>query len=502
MADEEEDQLPPPEEGDNPDDETRRLLAAQPIGKSSPPPESQPAAQTIAPVGSTEDLENKAAARTIPRTAAPETGSTEDLEAKADTNNPLMKAAAPHPVTSGVASLWTKADNIHNPILRVLGKVGAAGVRAADTIGSIAAPGAAMMIPGSTLNTRMNENRERRQNTEDIANDEKVAQTKNLDAQPELKQAGLDIKQKTLDETAQKNQNTNLINLRRQGLTQGEDGRISPIQYAEMSPHEQGVFDLQNAEKEMKEAQTALAQSKNDPTSPVYQQAQARLQTAQRNAQTAAGRLGLEGLKYKGDYLGEDAEGKALPGTEKDAAGAPIGPRVQKGNAANAPTAQRLNKSDLARNAQQNIASMKALIDENPDLFGKVSGRFTTFQQMMGSDDPAIAKLGVEGHNLAMSSNGIHGLRSAEAVQATEHMLMNNFRNSPKATKAALDAMGDSVKTFIDDAQLGKKAGESAVPTGTGKTLSQAAIQQAAKDHNVSVEEAAKQAKAAGYTIQ
>lgn len=445
--------IPPPD--DEEDDEKRRELAAQPIGKSS----------AIAPIGSTEDLENKAAARTIPRTAAPETGSTEDLEAKADTNNPMMKAAGPHPVTSGVASLWSKADNIHNPILRVIGKIGAAGARAADTIGSIAAPGVAAMIPGSTLNGKMNENRQRAQETEDIGNEKTQAETKNLDAQPELKQAKLNQDQAKIDETAEKNKNQNAAVLRKQGLTQGADGSIQPIQYADMSPHEQGVFDLQNAEKEMKEAQTALAQSKNDPTSPVYIQAQTRLQTAQKNAQTAAGRLGLEGLKYKGDYLGQDAEGKALPGAETDASGAPIGAKVQHGNAANNPTAQRLNKSDLARNAQQNIANMKKLIDENPELFGKIAGRFTTFDQMLGTGDPALTKLAIEGHNLAMSSNGIHGLRSAEAVTATEHMLLGQFRNDPKATKAALDAMGESVKTFIDDAKLGKKAGDSVEPT-------------------------------------
>lgn len=448
--------IPIPEQEDDSQEEEQKRLKAIQIGTQEVPTSAQPAA---AKIGSTEDLENKTAARTIPRTStqAPETGSTEDLENKGE--QARLKPIAPHPVTSGVASLWGKADNIHNPILRVIGKIGAAGARAADTIGSIAAPGAAAMIPGSTMNHVMNENRERRQNTEDIENEEREAQTKNLDAQPELKQAKLNQDQSKIDETAEKNKNQNASVLRKQGLTMGEDGQVKPIQYADMSPHEQGVYDLQSAQTEAKEAQAALERSKNDPTSPIYQQAQQRLETATKNAQTAAGRLGLEGYKFNADYLGKGPTGEALAGAEKDEAGNPIGAKVQHGNAANTPTAQRLNKSDLARNAQQNISSMKELIDKNPDLFGKVAGRFTTFEQMMGSDDAAIAQLGVEGHNLAMSSNGIHGLRSAEAVQATEHMLMNHFRNSPEATKAALDAMGSSVGTFIDDAKMGKKAG-------------------------------------------
>jgi hypothetical protein len=184
------------------DDDPEQKRWARPIPDGTPPTKSQivplqssdqPAAATVgkssgvAPIGSTEDLENKAAARTIPRTAAPETGSTEDLESKADTNNPLMRAGL-HPVTSGVASLWSRADNIHNPVLRVLAKVGAGAARAADTVGSIVAPGAAAMIPGSTLNSKMSESRQRRQDTEDIENNQRVAQTGLANAETQEKQ--------------------------------------------------------------------------------------------------------------------------------------------------------------------------------------------------------------------------------------------------------------------------------------------------------------------------
>jgi hypothetical protein len=48
----------------------------------------------------------------------------------------------------------------------------------------------------------------------------------------------------------------------------------------------------------------------------------------------------------------------------------------------------------------------------------------------------------------------------------------------------------------------GKSQGGGNAQQPTGKVLSMAQIQQAAKDHNVSVDEATRQAKAAGYTIQ
>jgi hypothetical protein len=76
---------------------------------------------------------------------------------------------------------------------------------------------------------------------------------------------------------------------------------------------------------------------------------------------------------------------------------------------------------------------------------------------MIGSDDPDIARLGVMFHNIALASNGAHGLRSQEAVTQTENDLLNHFRNGPAATKAALSAMTGSMQTFIDAADRGKR---------------------------------------------
>lgn len=127
-------------------------------------------------------------------------------------------------------------------------------------------------------------------------------------------------------------------------------------------------------------------------------------------------------------------------------------------NGGGVPTAQRANKADLAVNIQQNVDDMKKLIDAEPELFGKIAGRYTTFQQMMGSDDPHIAVIGIAGHNAALANNSIHGIRSADGAKTTEAMILNHFRNGPDATKAALDEMARSAGTFITSAQLGKAA--------------------------------------------
>jgi hypothetical protein len=70
---------------------------------------------------------------------------------------------------------------------------------------------------------------------------------------------------------------------------------------------------------------------------------------------------------------------------------------------------------------------------------------------MIGSNDPDIQALGVRMHNIALASNGAHGIRSAQAVKETEDELFNHFHAGPNAILGALDATRDSMKTFIQD---------------------------------------------------
>jgi len=121
------------------------------------------------------------------------------------------------------------------------------------------------------------------------------------------------------------------------------------------------------------------------------------------------------------------------------------------------PGAERLRRADLADNAQGNLDGIADDIKADPSLFGRVAGRYTDVQQMMGSDDPAIARIGMRIHNYALASNGAHGLRSAQAIPDTEHTLLNHFRNSPDATISAIGAARDSLNDFITDATLGKR---------------------------------------------
>ncbi len=128
------------------------------------------------PIGSTEDLESRIAPRPLPSgRAIPITpGSTEDLEDKSLQTFEHPKSA---PIQTGVASLWTKAENIHNPILRVLGEIGAGGARALDAVGTAVAPRIAAAIPGSTVNQEVAQNREAKQDAQQAELSQKEAVT-------------------------------------------------------------------------------------------------------------------------------------------------------------------------------------------------------------------------------------------------------------------------------------------------------------------------------------
>lgn len=108
-------------------------------------------------------------------------------------------------------------------------------------------------------------------------------------------------------------------------------------------------------------------------------------------------------------------------------------------------------RAALASNVLENADEVEKLIKARPDLVGAAGGRYTSIQQMIGSDDPDIAALGVRMHNIALASNGAHGLRSQQAVQQTEDELFNHFKTGAHGIEGALNATRGSMKTFLDD---------------------------------------------------
>jgi hypothetical protein len=343
-----------------------------------------------------------------------------------------------------------------------LGKLAHIGAKAGNIALDVLNPRAAALIPGTELNRATQEEKLKgdigAQETRETAALGEKNRERHEENVEDTNAKKLDEAQQKIDETENKDKSAREIALRKQGLKLDEGGNAVPLAPEDMSENERAVHDLKVAQADSATAKAALDRIKADPNSPQNQAALERIRVMAKNAATAAGKLGLDKDKYVADYFGLDKDGNPIPGTTTDEkTGQPIGPRIAHAAAANAPGAERLKRSDLAYNVLQNSGDLRNMIKSNPDLFGKIAGHFTTAQQLIGSDDPNLAKIGIAIHNVALASNGAHGLRSAEAVKETEDKLLNHFRNGPEATMAGLDEIDKSVGSFIEAAEQGKK---------------------------------------------
>ncbi len=330
----------------------------------------------------------------------------------------------------------------------ILGKIGHAASSIGQGLAEGVAPYVLPAIPGSQANIAAQEARGESGVEQAQGKEMKAAQIATEQQKPELKEQAAELAQQKLE-------NAQNALLRKQQLKVDAAGHQIPLTYEELTPQEQGAYDLQQAKSNAQNSIAALKQAQADPNSPASKLVLEKAKAEAKKLDIAAQRLGIESDKYKADYLGVDHDGNPLAGAQTTEEGKPVGVKVSK--AEQSTTSMRLNKADLSQNVQLNAANAAKLIDANPELFGKVSGRYTNVREMAGTDDPAIVQLGIQIHNMAVASAGIHGQRGQAAVEAYEKDILNKFRNSPDATKAALNELSGSVQTFIDDARAGKK---------------------------------------------
>lgn len=347
-----------------------------------------------------------------------------------------------------------------------LGKIGHTLASVGQGLAEGVAPYVLPAVPGSQANIAAQEARGEAGVEQAQGKEMKAAQIATEQQKPELKEQAAELAEQKLE-------NAQNALLRKQQLKVDAAGHQIPLTYEELSPAEQGAYDLQQAKSNAQNSIAALKQAQADPNSPQSKAILAKIKNDSIKAGAAADKVGLDRAKYMADYFGTDTNGDPLAGTQKEeGTGKPIGPKISK--AEQTTTAMRLNKADLSQNVQLNAANASKTIDENPELFGKVSGRYTNTRDMIGTDDAAIVKLGIQIHNMAVASAGIHGQRGQAAVEAYEKDILNRFHNSPEATKAALNELSTSVQTFIDDAKAGKKVAptpktEEEVKTGIPK---------------------------------
>lgn len=372
---------------------------------------------------------------------------------------------------SGISQIHGMIENSRlgqaHPLLgKILGWGAQIPAELGDIGGSAIAPEITRNIPGTEYHHDVLVKQGQKQLAGDVANAHTEAETGNLQAQPELNQAKLDLAHEKENNTEQHQSDTLDSTLRTHGYKHDEQGNVVPLEYGEMSPQQQAITDLKGSQDEVAKATADLktAQKNNMPVQVAM--AQQRIHTAQQNANTAAGRLGLSGLQYQMRAHGTDGQGNALPGAALLDDDTPVGTAFQQNVR---PTGTERNKGDMAQSAHEQLGTLKSIVSSRPDIFGPAAGRKTDFNVWLGSQDPDAQRFRaartIAGDHLA----GTFGGRSEAALQSLDNAI-GQFKDNPKAVAAGLDQLDKANNVFLKRGTPRVSNGQGGSEGGTGSS--------------------------------
>lgn len=363
---------------------------------------------------------------------------------------------------AGVASLWAKADNIHNPVLRVLGKVGAGLARGIDIAGSVAAPGIAVNIPGSTLHAQAEENRDRRQASEDTVNQERQAVTQHTQAETGAIPA---TTAKTEADTAKTQADTAEL-----GKPKPKEEEWSTVPNAQ-GPKGEVIQQEKNSGQmrygALPGATVKPASDKEDPLDRQYADA------IQSGDHETAARI----LKVKSDLAKAGQAPQRAPQTTvilpsgevhvaKPGEVLPQGTQNVAGFATQGrPTTQERNISAQAAIAAEGIPQVIHEIDQLGDKLGPVQGRWNDFVQgKLGMDDPKFAGLRAD---LLMVSSAVALAHARGRLPENLREEFDHMINSPKQTPENIKAVLNHILPWMQRMQqIGNQTGTGGAPAG------------------------------------
>lgn len=233
----------------------------------------------------------------------------------------------------------------------------------------------------------------------------------------------------------------NVMALRAKGLKPNPtnpDGPPVALSRDEMSENEQATLDLKQSQSDAADARADLDRQKNDPNSAAYKAAMGRLQVANKNAQTAAGRLGLAKDTFNANYFGTGPDGQALPGVPLTDNDTPIGVRVAN---ITKPTNATRSKAEQATVIKQQGEDILKQIDANPDIYGAVAGRWNEFNAgKFGNASQDVRDAYTSLKSFAALQPALHGARGVGMMKEFEDAV-GNMGNDPDGLKGSINSL-------------------------------------------------------------
>lgn len=247
---------------------------------------------------------------------------------------------------------------------------------------------------------------------------------------------------------SQNDETKKLLGLRKQGLKidpSNPDGPPVKLSRTEMSESEQATLDLRQSQQDAAAARAELDRAKNDPNSMAYKAAMGRLRVAAKNAETAAGRLGLAKDTFNANYFGTGPTGEALPGAPLTENGTPVGIRTAN---ATKPTNSTRSKAEQAQIVKAQGADLIQQIDAHPDIFGVVAGRWNEFNAgNFGNASPEVRDAYTSLKSFAALQPALHGSRGI-GMQHEFEDAVGTMKQNPEGLKASINSLLRTASNF------------------------------------------------------
>ena len=349
-------------------------------------------------------------------------------------------------------------DSIHNPLVYGLAKT-------ADVIGQTFAPRLEQAISG----TEGHHNLLVKQAEGNVGTlqgqDQKQAQTANLQLQPQLKQAQEGLAEEKQHETESHHNDQINQQLAQHGFKQDEHGNVVPLPYEEMSEPQQAIHDYKASQEELAKATTDLREAQKNNIPSQLQMAQQRIAGAQQARSIAMQRLGLSEKTYEMRAHGTE-NGEALPGTIQTDQG-PVGSAFQKNVA---PTETEKNASGRASTMNDLSARIREGL-KDPEILshlGPIAGRAAQVEAQAGTLPKKVSEFYNDLKSYGAFQAGLHPVRGIGGLQYFDK-IMGGLGQTPEELEGKLTSNERTAKS-VQNIGSPKVAGGNTPNTGGGGT--------------------------------